>query len=134
MSTNFIIDENYVITAVEIDGITHECSLQITSTWDPYLDGYVEDNGEIVCVMVGDKNNENNFVYDGTFSINGVDSEEYTGGITPAPEVNLVYMGTKYNYIRLGMVQYGLQTVLSVTRCGTQMVMDTLTTLSITFL
>jgi hypothetical protein len=101
MSTRFIIDENYVITAVEIDGITHECSLQINSTWDPYLDGYVEDNGEIVCVMVGDKNNENNFVYDGTFSINGVDSEEDTGGITPAPEVNLVYMGTKYNYIKV---------------------------------
>ena len=101
--TNFTIDENYVITAVTVDDITHECSLQIDAEWVPFLGGYIiaQDNTEIFGVLVGDEDDETRWVYDGGCSAPyDLEQLEPDGYLVAGPEVNLVYMGTKYNYIK----------------------------------
>lgn len=101
-TTNFTIDENYVITAIEINGVTVECHLQIDADWVPYVTGYIQDDitHEITGVCVNDEN------ADRSVSFGGISPTDYTvypsaGHENPAPEVNLVYMGTKYNYIKV---------------------------------
>ena len=101
--TSFTVDENYVITAIDVDGVIYHCSLQINANWVPYLQSYIINNAgtEISGVMVGDENDEDNWVEDGDCL--GINTETWTPDVTviDAPEVNLVYMGTKYNYIKV---------------------------------
>lgn len=100
----FTINENHVITAVTVDGITHECSLQIDADWVPFLSGYIinQDNNEITGVLVGDENNESRWVYDGGCSAPyDLEQIETDGYVVGAPEVNIIYKGTKYNYIKV---------------------------------
>ena len=105
LTMTFTIDEkNHVITAVTVDGITHECSLQIDAEWVPVLDGYIinQDNTEISGVLVGDENNETRWVYDGGCSApQELEQVEPDGYVVAGPEVNIVYRGTKYNYIKV---------------------------------
>lgn len=105
--TSFTIDENYVITAITIDGITTECHLQINEDWEPYVEGYniSFDNTTISNILVGDENDSTNWVWTGdcvppSELIQETDAGEYVP-LIPTPEVNLVYMGTKYNYIKV---------------------------------
>lgn len=105
--TSFTIDENYVITAITIDGVTAECHLQIDANWVPYVFSYNinVDNTEISNILVGDEEDDTNWVWDGDCTpphelIQDDTPVEYVDAI-PGPEVNLVYMGTKYNYIKV---------------------------------
>ena len=95
---NFTIDENYVITAIEIDGVTYTCSIQIAEGWEPYLILYALEEDALLEAIVGDVNDDSNFGAYGecdTFKTEQDDSSFFI------PEVNLVYMGTKYNYIKV---------------------------------
>lgn len=97
---NFTIDENYVITAIEIDGVTYTCSIQIAEGWEPYLMSYSVEDDALVDAIVGDANDDSNF---GTYGDCSASIPEKSNPMepVPAPEVNLVYMGTKYNYIKV---------------------------------
>lgn len=101
--TSFTVDENYVITAINVDGVIYHCSLQINANWVPYLQSYVinDTETEISGVMVGNENNEDDWVEDGDCF--GINTETWTPDATviDAPEVNIVYRGTKYNYIKV---------------------------------
>ena len=105
--TSFTIDENYVITAITIDGITTECHLQIDEDWVPYVEGYniSLDNTTISNILVGDEEDSTNWVWTGDcVPPSELIQEPETGEYVPliaGPEVNLVYMGTKYNYIKV---------------------------------
>lgn len=100
---SFTVDENYVITAINVDGVIYHCSLQINANWKPYLQSYIinNDGTEISGVMVGDENNEDNWAGDGDCFV--ANNETWTPNVTiiDAPEVNIVYRGTKYNYIKV---------------------------------
>ena len=100
---SFTVDENYVITAINVDGVIYHCSLQINADWKPYLQSYIinNDETEISGVMVGDENNGDNWVEDGDCFV--ANNETWTPNVTviDAPEVNIVYRGTKYNYIKV---------------------------------
>ena len=96
---NFTIDENYVITAIEIDGVTYTCSIQIAEGWEPYLILYALDEEDALLeAIVGDANSDSNF---GTYGDCGAFKTEQDDSSFFIPEVNLVYMGTKYNYIKV---------------------------------
>lgn len=100
---DFIIDSNYVITAVTIDGVTYNCSIQIDAEWVPYLTGYVisDDGTTISGVSVGDADNSTRYASDGDCGSTAETEGSSQFEPIPAPEVNLVYMGTKYNYIKV---------------------------------
>lgn len=104
MSTsNFVINENYVITEVNIDGESYECSLQIDADWVPYVIGYTSlADGTITGVCVGDEANSERSVASGDCGeVTHLPFDTDAGEYFPPPEVNLVYMGTKYNYIKV---------------------------------
>lgn len=101
MTINFTIDSNYVITAVEINGITYNCSIQIDENWEPYVLAWVINDSDVISgVSVGDANDETRF---GSYGDCSADIAPTVNVIepVPTPEVNLVYMGTKYNYIKV---------------------------------
>ena len=99
---NFTIDENYVITAIEIDGVTYNCSIQIAEGWEPYLLLYsLNEESALLEAIVGDANDDAAF---GTYGDCGAFKLEHNDPNVveiPDPEVNLVYMGNKYNYIKV---------------------------------
>lgn len=105
MVCNFTIDSNYVITALEVNGVTYNCSLQITADWVPFLlsCGWNSDMTEIDGVCVGDETNENNFVFDGTCDSVVTDFaplDNIEPWTPPTYEVTIFYDGTKYTNMK----------------------------------
>lgn len=107
MSTsNFVINENYVITEVNIDGESYECSLQIDADWVPYVIGYTSlADGTITGVCVGDEANSERSVASGdcgevTHLPFDTDSGEYFPPPVETYTVTILYDGTKYTNMK----------------------------------
>lgn len=105
MVCSFTIDSNYVITAIEVDGVTYNCSLQINADWVPFLLSceWNSDMTEINGVCIGDETNENNFVFDGTCESVVTDFaplDNIEPWTPPTYEINILYDGTKYTNMK----------------------------------
>lgn len=99
---NFTIDENYVITAIDIDGVVYNCSLQIDADWVPYLrSNMINSVGTITGVVVGDADNDSRFVSDGGIV---TDTPGERPPMEPIPvetyTVSIYYDGIKYTHIK----------------------------------
>lgn len=98
---NFTIDENYVITAIEIDGVTYTCSIQIAEGWEPYLMSYSVENDALTDAIVGDANDDSNF---GTYGDCSASIPEESNPMEPIPvetyTVTILYDGTKYTNMK----------------------------------